>query len=198
MLVGISSAIVGTYSLSSGLFIWVVCGVVLLVQESSKKYFLIWAISGLAAIVLYFIGYDKPSHHPSLLSFIQHPYEYLLYVLVYLGRSLSTSLNNSAMIGLLLLTLFVASFIYLASYHPGHLKRSVRWVAIALYSLLTAATTGLARVGFGVEQGGASRYTTISMLFVLSTIVIVTVAIMACFFLPFSPTMGHLPILSSG
>jgi len=49
----------------------------------------------------------------------------------------------------------------------------VTWLALALYAFLSAAATGIGRLGFGVHQALAGRYTTISTLFVISSFAIV-------------------------
>ena len=46
------------------------------------------------------------------------------------------------------------------------------WLALVLYAILSAAATGVGRLGFGVNQALSSRYTTFSTLFIISGLLI--------------------------
>jgi hypothetical protein len=186
LLVGTCAAIVGTYSLSAGLLIWAVGGVILFVQEGFRRRFFIWTAFALITATTYFVNYTKLPGYPSWLDSIGRPGKYIQYVLVYLGASLAEYLEGSPslfllrveVIGLSLLGLFITATAYLVSSHLTLFKRSVGWFAVGFYALSAAAVTGLGRaggVGF-IGQAAESRYTTISVLFVMSTLVIISVA----------------------
>lgn len=174
LLVAMGAAIVASYSFSNGLLTWPVVGMLLLAQRQWKmRHVGLWTAAFIISVFLYYHGYQKPELHPSLLYPLNHPYDYIRYVFVYLGSPLAFSKREHAIaIGILLTcVLCIASIQVWRSGREGF-KRLLPWLALALYSISSAAVTGIGRSGFGVDQAMASRYTTISTPFVVSVFVV--------------------------
>jgi hypothetical protein len=177
-------AVISTFSSANGILCWVIILPILVVSESrnqlaSKKWPLLgWVIISLLSTALYFYKYQTPPHHPSLSEPISHPLNALIYLLAFLGglpvlgiyRTYSVAL--SSVVGLMLIVVFLISY----SYKFRISKNSCQtygiypWLAVAMYSILTAILATFARLGFGVHQALSSRYTTFSLYITISLI----------------------------
>ncbi|MFN6539000.1 MAG: hypothetical protein RM021_021960 [Nostoc sp. EkiNYC01] len=176
-----------TFSYANGLLSWVVVFPVILIkfqdEFSKKKWFILgWAFCFITNAVAYFYNYKKPSYHPRFSEGLVHPLRAINYLLSFLGAPLGlgsheTSLLVSSIIGLALILIFLTSCIYVLRYinDLALLHNIVAWLTIAMYSLISALITTSGRVGFGVEQSLASRYTTFSVYFTISLIYIVVI-----------------------
>ncbi len=170
---GIGAAVLATYSFNNGLLTWIVIGILLLRQGDRKwKHIVLWTAAFAVTIAFYYYGYTKPGHHPSLLFFLNHPYDFIRYVLAYLGAPLGFGKKDiSISIGLLLIIVLCIAAIRMWRSNKEEYGL-LPWLAIASYAILSAAVTGIGRIGFGVGQALSSRYTTISTLFIISVLVI--------------------------
>lgn len=175
------AAIVATYSLANGMFVWLVGLAMLLVRREPWVRSVGWTVGAIATIGSYYIGYVSPAHHPSKTLFLEHPKEFVKYVFVYLGRPYGTDLRMTLVLGGVLVALFLAASAYLLLRHRDLAYDLVGWWGLAMYGAIGAVTTAIGRVGFGVVQGFASRYSTVSTLFVIATMVLVVQALKAYF-----------------
>lgn len=174
LIVAMCAAIAATYSFSNGLLTWPVVGILLLAQGRWKaRHIGLWAAAFIVSVFLYYHGYQKPGHHPSLLYPLNHPYDYIRYIFAYLGSPLAFNKREHAIVIGVLLT-FALCLISFQSWRSGRerFQRDLPWLALALYSISSAAVTGIGRLGFGVDQAMSGRYTTISTPFVISVFVI--------------------------
>jgi len=177
VLIGIAAAVVASYSLNNGLLTWIVVGMLLLMQRERKwEYIILWTAAFAVTTAFYYYGYTKPAHHPSLLFFLNHPYDFIRYVLAYLGASLGFGNKDiSTSIGLLFMIVLCNAAIRICRSHKEEFNRLLPWLAIASHAILSAVVTGIGRVGFGVGTALSSRYTTVSTLFIISVLVIVVI-----------------------
>jgi hypothetical protein len=119
---------------------------------------------GLAGI--YLVDYRKPVHHPALLAFTQTPGAYVTYVLAYLGAPLAAGeLPLAVAAGAVGLVGFAAGgmWVFRATF-PVRRTVVVPWLFLGAYAVLSAAATGVARLGFGPRQALSTRYVTLSTL----------------------------------
>lgn len=174
MLIAIVAAVIASYSFNTGLITWIVIGMLFLVQKERKlKYIALWTTVFAVTTTLYYSGYTKPAHHPSLLFFMNHPYDFIRYVLAYIGAPLGFGKKDiSIIIGLLSVIILSVGTIHIKRSSNEEFNRLLPWLTLALYAFLSAAATGVGRTGFGVGQALSSRYTTISTLFIISVSVI--------------------------
>ena len=167
-------SIISSFSFNSGLLTWIIVAVMLMMQkERNVKYLISWLAASLIAVSLYYYGYDKSGIQSPLLLPIKHPYDYIRFILLYLGSPLGWGRENiSILIGLVLLVTTCVGTIYIRKRYKEEYGRLLPWLTLGLYAFLCAIVTGIGRLGFGVHQALASRYTTFSTLFVLCSIVV--------------------------
>jgi hypothetical protein len=171
------SSFVSSFSFSNGLLSWVVIAIIFLMRKGANiRHLMVWLTFFTTTVFFYFYGYISPGHHPSVLIPLKHPYNYIRYILAYVGASLGYGKRDiSTGIGLILLAASSAATIIIRHSVKEKYMILLPWLALALYAILSATTTGVGRLGFGVGQALASRYTTISVLFIIASVVIMTV-----------------------
>lgn len=176
VLVGVACAALGTYSMSHGVFIWIACIPIFVFRRHLRRYLPLWMLSGLGAIGLFAFGYAIPSYHAPLGTFLDKPLEFGRYVLIYLGGSLGSSPEASAIIGFILVVAFSGSTLFILVKRSEKLEAGSAWIALSLYAILSALITAVGRVEYGAFQATESRYTTVATLFLLSTATLAMVA----------------------
>ena len=167
-------ALVGTFSFGNGFVLWVTTFPLALIsgeRESLKRRFgwlAAWVTACAGTISLYFIHYVKPAHHPSLAA-SGNPLDYFLYVAAFLGAHLSQAARAESIvvpvtIGALLLIIYFGGMAFAFLRGTPLLLRQVRpWLGIGGFAVGSAFLAALTRIGFGINQGLDSRYTTFSL-----------------------------------
>jgi hypothetical protein len=186
-------AIVSSYSFNNGLLIWLAGSVMFREKGWKGKHIAVWVAASLITTAFYYYGYEKPSHHPSLLVFTHHPYDFIRYVLAYIGAPLGWlgfgfKARIAYCIAIVATIMLVSSAIFVFRSSRGEFSKLTPWMALAAYAFLSAFATGVGRVGFGVEQALSPRYTTFSNLFIISSMAIFVSGIGL-----FKRTRGQLP-----
>ena len=174
---GVVAGVVASYSLASGLLIWLACGAVFLARRRLRPWLAAWLLAGAVTGAVYVIGYHKPAQTPPLSAFLRDPLHSALFLLAYLGTPLWGRERLAVVVGLGVLIAFAGAVAYLALREREALRKAIVWVALAAYALLGALMTDVARVGFGVAQATASRYTTSALLFFLSTLALAAIVV---------------------
>ena len=177
--------IISTFSYSNGIIAWViVLPVLTLVTAKSRSdllkqkwLFLGWIAVFIGNIIIYFYDYQKPEVSPSLIPAFRNPEQTLQFFLAFLGSPLGSGfeispLTYSIFIGGIEIGIFGCLFLYqLEHFKNLHLfQRTIGWIMIALYSIISALITAVGRVGFGVESALPSRYTTFSIYLMIAII----------------------------
>lgn len=160
--------IIATYSLASGMFVWLICLPILWFDKKLRRYILPWLFVGGIAVVVHYIGYINPAGHPSKTLFLKEPLQFVEYFVVYMTRPIVFKY----ILGIVTAVLFLPGSVLLTIWLYTKEKTAVvvsllPWICLALYSIATGLTTDASRLGFGVEQAYTSRYVTISNLFLL-------------------------------
>ncbi|NEO52536.1 MAG: hypothetical protein F6K54_05305 [Okeania sp. SIO3B5] len=179
---------VSTFSYANGMLIWVLVFPALAILASGKfeEVFTknIWIIIGgllglVANLVVYFYDYQKPDKHPSFLSAIAHPVETFHYFLAFLGAPLGfENLTVATMVGGLVFGfwLFLGwKFFWLVKTDFLLLHHLIGWLIIGIYGIISGAVTAVGRVGFGVEQSLAPRYTAFSLYLMVSLVYLLAI-----------------------
>lgn len=182
-----SIAFIATFSFGNGSLLWVTTFPLALVSQErgSPQRRLIWLVAWggacLAAISLYFVHYVKPAHHPPIAA-SGSLLDYFLYVATFLGNHLSQaarteSIVMSVTIGtFLLLIYFTCLGFALFCGDRLLLKQMTPWIGIGGFALGSAFMAALTRIGFGVNQGLDSRYTTFSLCLSVSVVGLAAIA----------------------
>ena len=169
----IIGATVATYSFANGILIWGIVLLWLLFSRSSygTLFIIIWVLVASAITFSYFYHYTKPEYHPSLLGFSEHPFNFLAFFLTYIGSPFGIyfGLKSSIIFGILGVSTLLF-FIFRLYLHRQHdlLEKSLPWLSIITYIIMSALVTGIGRSGFGATQALFSRYTTFSIFFWIS------------------------------
>lgn len=168
----IIAAIINTYSFLSGFIIWFLGTLYLLITKKKEKVqIFIWALIGIMATAFYFFNFSTTnSGAPENIS-IDFILRFGVYILAYLGNPLVFhKIILASVAAILLLFTLLFSTIYIYKNNKKVLLQSIEWPLLAIFSILTAIITGFGRVNFGIVQAQSSRYVTISLFLLLSTI----------------------------
>jgi hypothetical protein len=174
-------AALATFSFGNGFILWVITFPVALASEDRPgkaarwRWLGAWAAVFLAAGLLYFIGYSRPAHHPPFAA-SSAVWDYYVYVACFLGAHLASAAREGGVVlpmaigsGLLLLYAGLAGVTLLAR-DPALRRGLLPWIAMGGFAIISAAMASLTRIGFGVNQGLDSRYTTFSLLLSIGVI----------------------------
>jgi len=174
VLIAAAAAVFSSYSLSSGLFTWVVVGLMLLLRTPRKwGHIVIWVLAAAATIGLYLHNYTKPAHHPPLTLFMQHPLMFVEYVLIYLGSPLGAGIPLEALLaGVVILVTGVIVLILVLRHGRKELAAMLPWIALGAYAFIIACVTGMGRLGLGLAQAASSKYTAASSMLILAVMVL--------------------------
>jgi len=167
---GLGFGILATYSFANGLIFWPLGFLALILIPSGgrrRKTLALTAWAAAAATVaisyLYRFRYESPSGKPWT-HFLNHPGDYLQYLLKYLGRPIVNYEEYAMAIGFVGLLLFgTFSFLLFRKKH-GETQAIRPFFLLGLYSLGCGLLTGVGRIGFGSAQAMSGRYVPFSAL----------------------------------
>jgi hypothetical protein len=168
---------VSTFSSANGILSWFVLLPVLLVllqaaTPTRRRFAAAWTSLLVASATLYFYGYETPHDHPSLTEALTHPLHAAVYVVGFLGSAFAVRAGpdvvagaTAGIAGILVPAAFLAGCAYVWRFRADRslVERTIGWIALGTYSLATGIAVTVGRVGFGVGQSLASRYTTFSL-----------------------------------
>ena len=187
--IGALGSIVATFSSANGVLCWVLVLPVLLVvcdwRRSSVPILIAgWSALCLLSVSFYLYGYRKPAWHPSLTEFLRHPVRALSYLAAFLGAPLAPGsgvwrLAAAVVVGTVASILFAGASAYFWTHFRDRAlrKRMIAFLAVGAYSVGTALMVMPARLGLGVVQALASRYTTFSLYLLVSLIYLVPIVL---------------------
>jgi len=171
--------IIGTYSFANGLLYWPIgLFILFFIDHQDKKNkilkLILWTATSILIIGSYVYTFETNPRHPSILFCLSHPYQYLTYVLSYLGSPLFCfrNLTAAALLGLSGLIIFVFLIHDLIKYQNIKFQVLAPYIALSFYSIGAGLLTGVGRVWFGPKQALSSRYVTTSSLFWISNIIL--------------------------
>lgn len=154
-----SCAIVATYTMANGL---IVPAILFSLAVATRAKLTIIVSAALVMVVLaaaYLQGYEVPPQHTPYSFSIHHPLRFFGYLAAYIGNFLDPDLWPALLLGLWgLLTFTIAAWrvVVLRDRDPVRLAL----FGVMTFAIVSALITSLGRVGFGIEQAFASRYST--------------------------------------
>lgn len=155
-------ALLATFTNGNGMLVFLAALPALFYQKKYKE-IIVWMCVGIACILVYFYGYIKPAHHPSIAnSVFVHPGHTIIYLFSFLGSCFSVGINFGKAIYFLPLiigVIFSLYFIYLIKIK--FYKRNFVIISFLLFLFFTSFVTALCRSGFNSVP---SRYKIISIL----------------------------------
>ncbi len=179
---------ISTFSSANGLLCWVLIPPVLVLSNPQhdlmkKKWLRLgWMVGFTLNVLLYLYDYQKPLHHPSLAEALIHPMQAIYYFIVFLGTPLGVGrhpLLVAKVVGIVLTLAYVLSCIYSLKFSsdPALARRTICWLMLGTYSVITAMMVTFGRLGFGVEQALSTRYTTFSLYLVVALVYLLPIII---------------------
>lgn len=185
LLLCITLCTISTYSYANGMLSWVIILPIFALSKSwkwenllkEKWFYVAWFAAFITNLIVYFNDYKKPEGTPSFLYALTHLDQTTKYFLSFLGSSLgwgtvnyvnwqnSSLVNHNAIIGFLLIILFLGTFAYFFKHfqEPEVIYRMSGWLTIGSYFVISALVTSLGRVGYGLETSYSVRYTSFSV-----------------------------------
>jgi hypothetical protein len=166
------SGVCASFSFLEGLWIWPIGLLQMLMVRARKSSFFVWLIGGGLTIGLYFLDYHTPADAPDVFIFLKNPGDYFKYILSFLGSALcGDSLRQSFVYGVIVIVFFISAVLF-QIIKMRRWERLVPWIMMGLFSLLCGGIIGIGRLGWGVDQALASRYISISSIFIISTLIL--------------------------
>ncbi|MBR8834991.1 MAG: hypothetical protein DSM106950_13370 [Stigonema ocellatum SAG 48.90 = DSM 106950] len=173
---------IASFSSAHGLLSWIALIPTVASVEGSvrqrKFRLLLWLVLFCLSLFIYLIGYVKPSYHPDIFFFLKEPLIAVTYLLTLLGKSVGKVIIPSVLVGLIIAVNFVLFNIYYIKNYKSELAHDATpWLSLGWFATLFALMTTLGRAGFGIEQAKSSRYTSVSILLVISLLQILRLLI---------------------
>jgi hypothetical protein len=170
--------IVGTYSFANGMLVWLTgLGVLLFSRKLDKsvksRRIIVWLVVSIFVIASYLYHYKKPEYHPSLLFLFKNPTVFLKYVFSYLGGPIGfQKVSYSVSFGVFVFVMLIFLVFFLIKRRKVGSDFLLPYIGLSLFSIMSAAITGVGRCGFGCDQALSSRYITIVVLLWVSVVVL--------------------------
>ncbi len=186
LLICFAFSVLSMFSYANGILCWVAFLPALIFSSDwqglrhKRLFILTWLSAFLVNIGIYFYNYHKPAQHPSFTEVLIHPFKAFLYFCSFLGSPLAGgNLTIAFVTGFGLLSIFIVLCVYILR-QVHHRKISlfpiVGWIIIGAYSITSGLITTAGRMGFGIEQSMASRYTTFSGYLIVSIVYLAVIA----------------------
>lgn len=176
-----AAAVVSQYSLASGVLVWIVCLPTFIARAHLRRLVLPWVLAGSASTALFFWHWQAQGGHSFVANLLDHPKNVALFVLYYLGRPVLyahvTTGPPSYFAGTAFLVVFIASVGYLLLFRRDRIEPALGWLSIGGFGLMSAVITAVGRSARGPQAAEPSRYTTVSILFVVATLALATLAL---------------------
>jgi hypothetical protein len=170
---------VSMFSSANGVACWVVVLPLLVFTEWPKNRRLViglsaaWMTALCLCVALYLYGYEKPWWTPSPATGLHHPWHAFIYFLGFVGGPLGLEgVKLSIAAGAVMLSGFLAACVYLLRHRGDRslIERSIGWLVIGSYSLVTGAMTTAGRVGLASGPSQVPRYLGFSVYLLLALI----------------------------
>lgn len=179
-LASIALGIIASFSFANGLIYWPV-GLLGLHMNSnvSKTYFtwmkIVWIGMSVMVYMVYFYHFTATAEYLKIGEGLNIS-EFILYVLLYLGRPLGVVFYNhqiySIIFGIFGMFFYIASILFIFLKDKLIFKKIRFFLLISLYTIGSALVTGIGRANYGYEQAHSSRYITITNLFWVTNIIL--------------------------
>ena len=164
--------LIASFSLAHGLFSWLSLLPLIVVLPGTVRQRILWVglwlTSFAIAIAIYKAGYFNPSHLDNIPA---AKFEILLvsYPLTLLGSMFGGKLLPASMLGAcLLINFLVFNFYFLKNMRSKIAQNMAPWISLGWFPILFTVVTSIGRSPFGSEQAMSSRYTTVTVLLLVS------------------------------
>jgi hypothetical protein len=171
---------VSTFSSANGLVAWVVLPPALLAarpgaRAAARRWLPLWC-AGLALCAFAYVSdYRPPGSLPDTSEALRRPFDAAAYFVAYLGGALAAGRRPLALalaVGACALLAYASVCAYLFKFGGDRalVRRSMPWLALGAYSLITGVLVTVGRVGFGVYHATTTRYVAFSLYLLLALV----------------------------
>ncbi|MBI3167692.1 MAG: hypothetical protein HYZ22_04390 [Chloroflexi bacterium] len=162
--------VVANFSMVNGLFYWALGAVLLIFNESGRPRIvktIIWLAVSAITMGFFLNGWSSSAkiNYPYLIS---HPFEWLVWLLNFLGAPILAFWYVAWVFGVLGVILF--SFVVVQTVRSGKWRSLLPYLTIAVFVIGTTFVISLGRMEYGLRQSTVSRYLTMSAWFWVSLI----------------------------
>lgn len=163
-------ALAGTFSFGNGLLIWPAVFVVLVCRREKVPVPAAWITIAVLVMLAYLPGYPAREPTPATTQW----FDYLLYFAGFLGAPLARIPNSKPLVlPVMLGSILVAGYLWNAARlvrRREALRNAAPWLALGAYVIASAVMAAVARIHSGPGHALDSRYTTVSLVLVVSLI----------------------------
>ena len=172
-LAAIGFGILSSYSYSSGLLVWPLGLLLLLISGARDRLKLsaAWSVAGICAISAYLYDFHLNPGHPSIFYALSHPEKAIGFLLANVSVILAYGIYDGLIMGGILIVLFV-----LVAYIVVKNRLVKKYSLLIVLTLFSLGKTGLliiGRSGLGVGAGLTSRYIHITLFTVIGLYLII-------------------------
>jgi len=176
--IALLALVIAAFSFGSGLFFWIAALPSLILfcnnlpNKIQKYYYLTWFGVYFLTIYVYFLGYRQPPYHHNGIFILSYPKVAVNYFFTYLGASLSTFGSSTRFLGIVSFLGFLTLVaLILKQNNQRIIKQSMVWISLGTYVLISALASAEGRAPLGgMDFARTSRYTTTTVLFIVSII----------------------------
>ncbi|HET7060327.1 MAG TPA: hypothetical protein VFH99_03380 [Candidatus Saccharimonadales bacterium] len=171
----LATAFLATFSLASGVFAWLIGIFLLAFGKQPKKPVIIWTAAGILTTALYYYHYAQTEtpNGPATTVLVHHVFLFVEFFVAFIGSIAGANNGNiqtADLVGAMLLLAVVPLLWVVWTRRDKNLRLCLPWLAIILYGLLCALSTAFGRLGYGIGFALSSRYTTLSLLYIIGLI----------------------------
>ena len=180
----ISICLISTFSFANGMLIWIILFPAFCTELKNevcykRTFTLVAVLCFFATLYIYFVDYNKPEIHPSILEGLNRPLKSIRYFFLWLGSPFAKAYADSGLIGSIIgctslsifLIFFITNFI-----SKTDLKNKISsfykspWIALIAYSFVSGFVASLGRSGLGVLQALSPQYPSMAIWFYIGSI----------------------------
>lgn len=168
-------ATIATYSLASGMFVWIVCLPMFFIVKELRRWSALWIAAGALCIGAYYAHFSDPNTHPSIGFFVHHPTLFVHYWLIYIGHPLAAQIWLAPFAGLLVIAGVLVGVLYMGRLGREKWLLMLPWFVLAGYAFFADLSTTYSRLEYGVSQAYSNRYVTLAQFATMVLVVLVCV-----------------------
>lgn len=165
---------IASFSLAHGLMSWIALIPTVAFIESAPKQnkiiVFIWVMLFISCCAIYTIGYQKLDVSADLLFFVKKPLLAVTFLLMIVGSSIGQMINPGISGLVIIIIVLFLNVYYFKNYKTEFARDAAPWLSLGWFATLFILITTIGRVGYGVSVSLQPRYTTVSILLVISSI----------------------------
>jgi len=157
-----------TFSFGNGMLAFLLGYIFIFTDKKiSKRKVVVWTVSALVCIILYFIDYETVTHHPSKSLALQDPVNVFKFFIMFFSNPFKQLIDQSNAMALLVGAGVLATFLYALWQNRSNIFKNRLALSYMLFVLMSAAAAAISRFSFGLQAATAGRYLLLPLLFII-------------------------------